>query len=102
MARILVLEPDPDVRALLVRLVRHLGHEATTDESVSPDVVLVEPGSAEYAGRVSRLLDERPIPVVCASIFPKTRDTTKLKPAAYLTKPIRLPDLREALSAALG
>jgi CheY-like chemotaxis protein len=104
MGRILVLEPDPDVRDLLVRLIRHLGHDAPrTDKGFVPDAVLVEPGDAHSAARARKLVDQHSgLPVVCASIYPRSIETTGLKPVAYLTKPISLPELRSALAAALG
>jgi hypothetical protein len=49
MAKILVSEADPDVRRLLIVLVRRLGHEAVVigpDVAVPPraDLLLLEPG----------------------------------------------------------
>jgi len=49
MAKILVSEADPDVRRLLIVLVRRLGHEAVVidpDVAVPPraDLLLAEPG----------------------------------------------------------
>jgi len=50
MAKILVSEADPDVRRLLIVLVRRLGHEAVVidpDVAVPPraDLLLAEPGT---------------------------------------------------------
>ncbi|HEY2371369.1 MAG TPA: hypothetical protein VGH82_02360 [Gaiellaceae bacterium] len=50
MAKILVSEADPDVRRLLIVLVRRLGHEAVVIDpnvSVPPrgDLLLAEPGT---------------------------------------------------------
>jgi hypothetical protein len=50
MAKILVSEADPDVRRLLIVLVRRLGHEAVVidpDVEVPPraDLLLAEPGT---------------------------------------------------------
>ena len=50
MAKILVSEADPDVRRLLIVLVRRLGHEAVViDPSVAvpprADLLLAEPGT---------------------------------------------------------
>ena len=49
MAKILVSEADPDVRRLLIMLVRRLGHEAVVidpDVAVPPraDLLLLDPG----------------------------------------------------------
>lgn len=103
MHRIAVLEPDPDVRGLLLRLVLQLGHEPwSSDNAVAADALLVEPGDPTSAGNAAELVRQRPdLPVVCASIYPKSPETTKLQPVAYLTKPVRLPQLRSALTTAL-
>jgi hypothetical protein len=50
MAKILISEADPDVRRLLIVLVRRLGHEAVVidpDVAVPPraDLLLAEPGT---------------------------------------------------------
>lgn len=50
MAKILVSEADPDIRRLLIVLVRRLGHEAVVidpDVEVPPraDLLLAEPGA---------------------------------------------------------
>jgi hypothetical protein len=50
MAKILVSEADPDIRRLLIVLVRRLGHEAVVidpDVEVPPraDLLLAEPGT---------------------------------------------------------
>lgn len=100
MARLLVLEPDPDVRELLLRYVRQLGHVPVEPNSGEPpDAILVEPGDMRSAELADALVERHPgLPVVSVSIYPKAVLITKLKPKAHLTKPVRLPELRAALS----
>jgi hypothetical protein len=102
MGRVIIFESDPDVRELLLRFVGHLGYDASTgDDGEKPGAVLLEPGDPGLSARARRLVEADPgLPVVCASIYPKSPETTSLKPVAYLTKPVRLPELRAALSVA--
>ena len=58
MAKILVSEADPDVRRLLIVLVRRLGHEAVVidpDVAVPPraDLLLAEPGTRSDVPMIS-------------------------------------------------
>jgi hypothetical protein len=103
MARLLVLEPDPDIRELLVRYVRQLGHvPVEPDGGQPPDAVLVEPGDMGSAELAGAFVERHPgLPVVSISIYPKAVLITKLKPKAHLTKPVRLPELRAVLSELL-
>jgi CheY-like chemotaxis protein len=108
MGRILVLEPEPEVRELFERIVRRLGHEPVrevgSDSIVAPvDVVLVEPESPRgYA--VAREVHGRfpAVPVVCASTVPPSGSVrSMLSPREYLVKPFSVAALERALSDAL-
>jgi CheY-like chemotaxis protein len=100
MARLVVLEPDADVRELLLHYLRQLGHEPidpAADEP--PDAVIVEPGDPAALRAARAVLADAPeTRVVCVSVYPRSVAATALEAAsAYLTKPVRLPDLRTAL-----
>ena len=107
-ARVLIEEPNLDVRDLIVELVAALGctplvraprGEVDLDDV---DVIVAEPASvgaervfAAHGRRRSR------IPVVCTSIYP--RNHTPLPPhVAYLVKPFAVGDLQAAIRAALA
>jgi CheY-like chemotaxis protein len=105
-ARVLVIEPHSEVRELLLRIVRRLGHEAVVDDgSASPDwigidVVLVEPaaeGALDVAANVGRASGAT---VVCVSIYPPSEQALALRPIAYLQKPFSLVELERALVTA--
>ena len=105
MARILIIEPHADIRALLEYVVRRLGHEPVLPDwhmAEPPDVdaAVIEPGDPQglpYARR----LHERGMPVVFASIFPAEQDALDLEPAAYFVKPFALNELETVLCNAL-
>lgn len=101
--RILIAEPNDDVRTLLELTVRRLGYEPidadASDERPKADAVLLEPGCA--AGRA--LLDrfgERVPPVVCLSIYPREAQLAPPETVAYLVKPATTEALAAALSDA--
>jgi CheY-like chemotaxis protein len=101
MARVLIIEPEPDLRLLVQEAVRELGHEALlfdgSASSSSVDVLLV----AVFAGMtalVTRLRHAHaPLSVVCAGTMPAGQEVRALRPAAYLIKPYTLGDLERAL-----
>ena len=107
MARILISEPNPEVRQLFEHMVRRLGHEPLALWSVTPetaatiDLLLVEsadPACAALAVAARRL---RPsLPVVSASIFPSEPES-ELEPNARLLKPFSLGELRATIDAVL-
>lgn len=107
MARILISEPHPDLRALLEAIVRRTGHEPvgqgelTNDDA--PAVMILEPASADslaVAARLRRRLEH--LPIICTSVFPPNADTRELRPIAYLVKPFRLGELEAAIVSALA
>lgn len=105
MARVLIVEPHADIRALLEHVVKRLGHEPVLSdwhdtEAPAADIGVIEPGDPQgipYA----RQLREQGRPVVFASIFPATSEALDLEPVAYFIKPFALNDLETAVEAAL-
>lgn len=105
--RVLIADPHPEVRGLLVRLVRHLGHEAealaTGGEGELPrgDALVVDP--VEEAGlAVARALRARDpgLPVILVSGLAAGGEALALGPVAQLPKPFAIADLERALAAA--
>jgi len=107
-ARIFILEPEPELRELLARVVARLGHEpiqhveATSDVEVG-DVVIVEPGDEKaYAGALAihRRLPE--VPIVCVSVYSEVPgDAKALDPVAHVLKPFRLAEVERAIETAV-
>ena len=107
MARILISVPHPDLRVLLEAVVRRAGHEPvghgelTSDDA--PAVMILEPASADglaaAAGLRCRLED---LPIICASIYPPSDQSSALSPVAHLIKPFRLRELEAAIVSALA
>lgn len=108
MASVLVVEPHPEVRELLVRIVGRLGHDALVDDGRPPDewedvaAVLVEPACEGSIEAVAPLVRERGAALLCVSIYPPSAESTALAPVAHLQKPFSLVDLERALAAALA
>lgn len=105
MGRILICEPDPEVRELLRHVVERHGHEPVFEPNGTPGLAaaVVEPAdvlSVEVA-QTARAGDPG-LPIVCASIEPPTPGSRKLAPAAHLVKPFTLSEFDHALAAALG
>jgi CheY-like chemotaxis protein len=104
-ARVLICEPDREVRELLSRVVVRLGHEAVHDDAqLAPvDAIVLEPAhppSVERA-RAFRAVNGA-TPIVCTSIDLPDAGSRLLAPSAYLIKPFALPDLEAALERALN
>jgi CheY-like chemotaxis protein len=105
--RILVLEPDLEVRSLYETAIERLGHRATftddaeTVDATAVDVVVLEPGAPLELGIARTLAAQRPtLPVICASIYPA--NGFGLDPVAFLEKPFRLAALESALGLAFA
>ena len=98
--RILVCEPDHDVRALLELSLAKLGYEAAGPDESAVDLVLLEPGCAVSRSRLRRFRNGVP-PVVCLSVHPPEERLAPPETVAYLMKPVRRERLGAALSRAL-
>lgn len=104
MARILIVEPHADVRALLELVVRRLGHDPVVDidgAGESIDAAVIEPGEAPGM-QLAHRLRERGVPLLFTSIFPADDAALALEPCAYLVKPFRVYSLEAALTLALA
>lgn len=107
MPRVLVVEPDAEIRELFSNMLTRLGHDplaADPDRGTLPDcdVVLLEPAWELGTALVRSLLRDRPsLPVVAASIFPPHRlAEVDVTPVSHLTKPFTLVQLSEAIAGA--
>jgi DNA-binding response OmpR family regulator len=109
-ARILILDPSPEIRELIARVVRRLSHEPVgagwlPDGRVPEcELAVVEPAFEESADAARRLRQLRPdVPIVCVSIYPKWDPAVAaLDAVAYLMKPFALAELEAAIRAAVG
>jgi hypothetical protein len=104
-ARVLICEPNPEVKELLCRIVVRLGHDPVLEDAeLAPvDAILLEPAhppSVERAQAFRAANGETP--VVCASIEFPDAGSRRLEPVAFLVKPFALPDLEAALRRALN
>lgn len=99
MARILIGEPDDEVRRLLTFVVARLGHEPV--ESHEADVYLFEPESPAWLELAQRLRRARPgLAIVALSINPPCAETRELAPVCHLMKPFVRSELAAALELA--
>ena len=99
--RILVCEPDRDVRALLELSVAKLGYEAVATADSGIDVVLLEPGCAVARSQLRAFREGIP-PVVCLSVHPPEADLAPAETVEYLMKPVARARLGAALRRALA
>ena len=102
-ARILIIEPHPEVRDLLERVVRRLGNKAIRELGAlgvaAVDVCVIEP-AAPGAEELMQQLADAGVPIVCVSIYAPTPALRALQPVAYLLKPFTLGDLERAVITA--
>jgi len=99
--RILVCEPDPDVRTLLEISIAKLGHESVRSHGDGIDAVLMEPACAVARSQLLRFGKIVP-PVVCISTHPPEAELAPPGTVDYLMKPIGRDRLRAALTRALA
>jgi hypothetical protein len=104
-ARILVVEPHPDVRSLLEIVIRRIRCEPIAYDGVlveTPDIdaAVIEPGRG-LGSAVAQRLHDCGVPLVLTSIYPPTAELLALEPVAYLVKPFPLYALERALGEAL-
>lgn len=107
MVRIYILEPEAEVRELLVRVADRLGHEgleleaAGIPEVTEGDVLVVEPSDPPSLATAlavhKRVPDAR---IICVSVYSGIPEAEALAPFAYVVKPFRLEELERALREA--
>jgi CheY-like chemotaxis protein len=108
MGRVLILEPDPEVRELISRVVSRLGHEPLAPARLPArvpsgvDAVFLEPAWAPALELAGRLRERNPkLPVVFESIDPASPGLPSLTPVRHLLKPFGLRVLEQAIEAVL-
>ena len=101
--RILIAEPNADVRRLLELTLRRLGYEPVEagEDGGRPraDAVLLEPACPVGRALLDRFGGRVP-PVVCLSIYPREAHLAPPETVAYLVKPASRAELAAALSDA--
>jgi CheY-like chemotaxis protein len=105
MPRILIAEPNDDVRTLLELTVERLGYEHVSAHlqpaASEVDAILLEPACAVGRSIVHRFGDESP-PVVCLSIYPREQGLEPAASVAYLVKPASPSAIGDALRGVFG
>lgn len=108
MARVLVLEPDAEIRRLFCQMLTRLGHEprvlaGAANGAEDCDAVLLEPAwraGVERARRLAAGPGARPI--VAASIHSAGTAAAGLPVVRHLVKPFTLVQLADAIAEALA
>lgn len=98
------MEPVEETRELIERVVRRMGHEIVSTESMRDiDVVFYEPASRAGLALARRVQAERPHVrlVACTAQPVRTEDARSLSPFASLMQPFSTGDLKRVLEAAL-
>ena len=105
MARVLILEPDEEIRELFAHMLTRLGHEPLTsaEEAGSCDAVLLEPAWEPGVALTWRLRHERrDLPVIAASVLSSPPGGASPLPVVrHLVKPFTLVQLADAVAEAL-
>jgi CheY-like chemotaxis protein len=105
MARILIIEPEPDLRSLAEQTVLELGHEPVLfddhaqDDPVDVVMLATFDGMATVANELRRRLDDPPM--IFVGTQPASSKARALAPVAHLIEPYTLGQLRAVLALAL-
>ena len=106
MARILIAEPEPDLRLLAEQAVLELGYEAVLLEAHTAgtpvDVLLLATSADAVAIAQAHRRSDPALPIVCLGTLEATADIRRLEPVAHLLKPYTLRDLARALTRAVA
>jgi hypothetical protein len=79
-----------------------VGHGELTDDD-APQVMILEPAYADGLAAAARLRGRlEGLPIICASIYPPSDESSALGPVAHLIKPFRLRELEAAIVSALA
>jgi CheY-like chemotaxis protein len=102
--KVLILEPDAELRDLFAHIIGRLGHEAVgASNGTRLDLVLLEPVSDEDLAVARALRREQPeLPVICASTISADGRVAELSPVSYLLKPFSPAELSRAIDRALA
>jgi hypothetical protein len=105
-ARILIVEPHPDVSSLFEVLIQRLGHEPVRYQDLAPDLdtidlAIVEPGD-EVGFEAAKAIRARGVGMVFVSVFPPEAETLAMRPIAHLVKPFGRHSFAHAVQAALS
>jgi CheY-like chemotaxis protein len=99
--RILIVEPNVEVRSLLELTVRRLGYEVVDPASecmhANVDAIILEPACAVGRSVVDSV--DSDVPVICLSIYPREDGLEPDSSVAYLVKPSSITAIRDALAA---
>lgn len=104
MARVLIAEPEPDLRLLAEQAVLELGHEPLSVDAHTAgcrvDVLLLAT-SADAVELAQALRRRQPeLPIVTLGTVAAGPETHALRPVEHLVKPYTLRDLQRALGRA--
>ncbi len=105
MARVLISEPEHDLRLLAEQWLIELDHEPLAlggRPGIRVDVLLLaaSPGAAVVAHALRRL--QPGLAIVSCGVTPAGRDIRALGPVAHLVKPYTIEQLDRALARALA
>jgi hypothetical protein len=105
MARVLIIEPEPDLRSLAEQAVLELGHQPVLfddhdqDEPVDVVILATFDGMAAVANELRRRRHD--LPIICLDTRPATSSTRALAPVGHLIEPYTLAQLQNVLDRAL-
>lgn len=107
--RVLIVEPDADIRELLVERCRRFGLEPVADgldeqgRLPEADLIVAEPASPRtQAVLAAHRAQQSRIPIVFVSIYPPANGVLRSSAVAYLVLPCSSEDFERALSKALS
>jgi hypothetical protein len=105
-ARVLIAEPEPDLRLLAEQAVLELGHEPLLLDAflagTHVDVLLLATSPDAVAIARAHRRHDPALPIVCVGTLAAGADIRCLRPVAHLLKPYTLSDLARALTQAVA
>ena len=115
--RILVVEDDPDIAALIERNLTHVGYVVQTigtgkaaldlvkrdrPDLVTLDIYLPDIDGQEVLTALKSDPDTAGIPVIVVSVVPDSKESLQAGAIDFLSKPLETPRLLDAVSRVLG